>query len=146
MPRLTVENLTGAADDIVKRLESLGDRLPILTAKVAQYVLREAQRRAPRGTGVLRSIPGLRRSLNVSLVDDDEFALTSPLPYAAVQNFGGTITAGNGRLRSRYLAIPVNDAARRIVVERLVTVYFFDRVRRDGPVRRGRRCGRPPGW
>lgn len=112
MPRISIEKTKAAATSISKNLKGLKGRIRPITAKVSQYILREAQRRAPRGKGVARSIPGLKRSLNAPVLTDTTFALSSPLPYAAVQNFGGVIRAGNGPLKSKYLAIPVNDAAK----------------------------------
>ena len=41
--------------------------------------------------------------------------LTSDKPYAPIQQFGGTVTAGGGKLGARMLAIPLNDKARRML-------------------------------
>src|SRR5437773_12417738 len=72
--------------------------------KVGEYVARHGKRNAPRGTGVLRR----QGSSLANLLSHVEPAhnvtvLTSPLPYARIQNTGGTITAGSGRLHSQYL-------------------------------------------
>ena len=82
-----------------------------VAAKVGEYLAREARRRAPRGQS--RRMQGLAASLNHVEPAHNVTVLVSDKAYAAMQQYGGTIVAGTGRLAAKALAIPVNDAARR---------------------------------
>lgn len=84
-----------------------------VTWKCAAYTARMARRRAPVGRGRFRG--ALKRSLNARAIGPETWVLESALPYAAIQQYGGSITAGSGPLGSRLLAIPLNDDARKLL-------------------------------
>ncbi len=100
-------------DRFVQRMQQRAAATVPLARRVGEFIAREARRRAPVGTG--RNRGALRRSLNYRLIDQRTIVLQSPLVYASIQQRGGTITAGKGPLAARCLAIPVNDAAKRLM-------------------------------
>jgi hypothetical protein len=83
------------------------------TLRFGEWVAREARRNAPVGKGRRRG--ALKRSLNHREPAHNVTELTSPLPYAAIQEHGGVIRAGSGPLGSRLLAIPLNATARQLL-------------------------------
>jgi len=78
--------------------------------RFGEWVVREARRNAPVGKGRQRG--ALKRSLNHVEPAHNVTQLVSPLPYAVIQQEGGTIRAGSGPLGSQYLVIPLNATAR----------------------------------
>lgn len=102
-----------------KRMGAVAQRARSLwpaSRKVGEYAAREARRRAPRGTGVTRrGGTALNKSLNHAEPAHNVTVVVSDLPYAKVQNQGGTIVAGSGRLKSKYLALPMSDLAERYI-------------------------------
>lgn len=81
--------------------------------KVGELIAREARRRAPRGRS--RRQVSLQASLGHVEPEHNVTVLTSKVPYARIQVFGGTIVAGGGKLAAKMLAIPLNDTARRML-------------------------------
>jgi len=64
---------------------------------------------APKDTGALAD------SLDVQILPDGKgWAIVSDLPYLVIQDRGGTITAGEGPLKAKMLAIPLNKTAKKI--------------------------------
>ena len=77
----------------------------------AGFIARMARRAAPVGKWAGRG--ALKKSLNAVATSHNTIVLQSPLAYAKIQQEGGTVTAGQGPLGSKLLAIPLNaDAAR----------------------------------
>lgn len=97
----------------LERLRQRGKYARPAARKWGAWLTREARRRAPRGRG--RRMAGLAASLNHVEPNDTTTVLVSNKSYARIQNYGGQITAGGGALKSRLLAIPLNDDARRML-------------------------------
>lgn len=96
------------AEAIMERLRNMEP----VTRLVAEWIGNEARRKAPRGRN--RRASGLYGSLNTTLTSDTEISLRSDKPYARIQNEGGVITPGGGKLRAKMLAIPLTEEARRM--------------------------------
>lgn len=89
------------------------------TRRAGEQLARLARRKAPRGRS--RRQASLQASIGHAEPEHNVTVITSNKPYAKVQAFGtaylpgGAIRAGTGKLGARLLAIPINDAARRIL-------------------------------
>lgn len=93
----------------VRRVLAKSRALWPATRQFGQYIAREARRNAP--VGKRRNRGALKRSLNVEVIAHDTVVLQSPLPYAKIQQEGGTVRAGSGPLGARLLAIPIHPDA-----------------------------------
>jgi hypothetical protein len=98
-----------AVAKLIAEMRARARKLGPWSERVREYLLRQTQRKAPRRRGALGKSLNAERSTETSIV------ISSPLPYAGIQAKGGTITAGSGPLKSKYLAIPLNEEARRMV-------------------------------
>ncbi|HMQ14407.1 MAG TPA: hypothetical protein PKC49_00380 [Phycisphaerae bacterium] len=87
----------------------LRDPLPAL-GRIGEEAARIARRRAPRGSGPGRIGAPLAHSISWR-IEGREVVLVSDRPHAAIQAFGGAVLP----VRARMLAIPVSDAARRLL-------------------------------
>ena len=99
----------GAIAKAIGRMRAAAANPGPWSRKVREYLLRQTQRKAPRGRGALG------KSLNAEGSTDTTVVISSPLPYAGIQAGGGTIRAGTGPLKSKLLAIPMNEEARRMI-------------------------------
>lgn len=96
----------------ISRLRQRAAWLLPATRKLGEWVAREARMRAPTGQG--RGRGALRRSLNHREPSHDTTILTSPLPYAKIQQEGGRIYPP-GPLGARMLVMPLNRDAQAIL-------------------------------
>ncbi len=89
-----------------KRLRNL---TPV-TKKLGVLLVREIQRRAPRGNTAVRrgGEKALRASFSFKLLSPTSLSMRSPLPYARITNFGGIINK-----KDKMLTIPLNLQAAR---------------------------------
>jgi hypothetical protein len=113
MPSKLTSN--GALESYVRKLRDRSRDVRPATAKIAQFVQREAARRAPVGSGPTRGGTRLRNSLNAELLDDVTISLRSHKPYAAIQARGGTIRPGTGPLAAKMLVVPLSEFAKRYI-------------------------------
>jgi len=108
--------LTNTQRALARRLRTQRERMNDLTPaarRLGEFVTREGKRRAPRGDSQRGT--SLQSSLNHVEPAHNATVLRSNKVYAGVQQHGGTIAAGAGRLGAKMLAIPVSDAARRYI-------------------------------
>lgn len=112
MYRVTITS-DGAHGRLLDRTKQAASVMLPAARRFGEYVAREARRRAPKGR--TRAGAGLRGSLNHFEPAHDTTVLATDKVYGRIQNFGGTITAGTGKLAAKALAIPLNDEARRLL-------------------------------
>ena len=108
-PTKTQSRIAAKLEEQVKRLNNLRP----VAQLVGEYVTRAARRRAPRGDSNRGA--SLSTSLNHVEPAHNITVLRSDKRYARIQNFGGTIVAGTGPLKSKMLAIPLTDFAKRMI-------------------------------
>jgi len=100
---------------ILRLVEQMGQRARNLlpaTGVIGEHLARVARARAPVGKG--RGHGALRHGLNHDEPAHNVTVLQSPQVYAGVQQYGGPVAAGKGPLGAQMLAIPVNEAAKRL--------------------------------
>jgi len=87
------------------------DPRPATRAVMERVLARRARQRSPRGSGPARVGVPLSQSIRGEVTGPTTGELRSDKAYAAIQNTGGAIAP----LVKQYLAIPVSDAARRLI-------------------------------
>ncbi|MBW7907199.1 MAG: hypothetical protein LC135_01830 [Phycisphaerae bacterium] len=95
----------------LQRMRAAGRDLAPVLPRIGALAARLTARRAPRGGGPGRIGPPLATSFGYRVEGDDAVAVISDKPYARIQHYGGTIAP----LTRRFLAVPVSDAARRLI-------------------------------
>lgn len=96
-----------------RRVKAQAGALWPVARKLSLHIARVAARRAPVGQGRFRG--ALKRSLNGQAVAHNIVTLSSPLPYAGIQDRGGVVRPGTGPLGARLLAMPLNAEAQAIL-------------------------------
>jgi hypothetical protein len=108
----TNQAIKGYLDKQVQRIKSLGQA----GHRIGNYWARGARRNAPRDRG------RLAKSLTYAITPNGNglrIAIVSDVAYAKIQQYGGDIHGGspNSKIagnKPRYLAIPLNDAAKKL--------------------------------